>query len=165
MFYLELFKALQRHNVRYVLVGGLAMNLHGVPRMTMDVDLMLALDAANLQGFFDVAAELRLKPSLPLALSQLADPSKREEWIKQRNMIAFSLVGGERNIPTVDVLIGVDVPFEEAYGRREIRTLSGVGVSLASLEDMLTLKRLAGRAQDVADIEHLEQLRGSAAAQ
>ncbi len=40
MFYLDLFKALEKHKVRYLLVGGLAMNLHGVPRATMDVDLV-----------------------------------------------------------------------------------------------------------------------------
>ena len=44
MFYLNLFKALEKHKVQYLLVGGLAMNLHGVPRTTMDVDLVLALD-------------------------------------------------------------------------------------------------------------------------
>jgi hypothetical protein len=48
MFYLDLFRCLHEHDVRYLLVGGLAMNLHGVPRMTMDVDLILAMDDANL---------------------------------------------------------------------------------------------------------------------
>jgi hypothetical protein len=36
MFYLDIFKALEKHRVRYLLIGGLAMNLHGVPRMTME---------------------------------------------------------------------------------------------------------------------------------
>jgi hypothetical protein len=53
MFYLDLFRALNDHQVRYLLVGGLAMNLHGVPRMTMDVDLILAMDEANLERLHD----------------------------------------------------------------------------------------------------------------
>jgi hypothetical protein len=50
MFYLDLFRCLHAHNVRYLLAGGLAMNLHGVPRMTMDVDLVLALDDENIDA-------------------------------------------------------------------------------------------------------------------
>ncbi len=51
MFYLELFRKLQQRHVRYLVAGGLAMNLHGVPRMTMDVDLVLAFDHENLSAF------------------------------------------------------------------------------------------------------------------
>jgi hypothetical protein len=46
--YVELFKALHEEGVRYVLVGGIAVNLHGVERATADVDLIIALDAENL---------------------------------------------------------------------------------------------------------------------
>ena len=47
------FRELEASKVRYLLVGGLAMNLHGVPRMTMDVDIILAMDEPNLQAFFE----------------------------------------------------------------------------------------------------------------
>ena len=53
MFYLNLFRALQEERVDYVVVGGLAMNLHGVERATMDVDLVLAMDDANLRRFLN----------------------------------------------------------------------------------------------------------------
>ena len=65
MFYLDLFRALQKHEVRYVVVGGVAINLHGVERATMDADLVLAMDQANLQRFLKAASELALKPLLP----------------------------------------------------------------------------------------------------
>jgi hypothetical protein len=157
MFYLDLFASLARHEVRYLLVGGLAMNLHGVPRMTMDVDVLLALDEVNLEHFFAVAEELKLHPTLPVSLKELADPAKRETWIKERNLIAFSLYCKEKIAPTVDVLIGTGLPFEAAYARRVGREINGVAVSLAATEDMIALKSLAGRAQDQADIEHLKR--------
>ena len=50
MFYLNLFKALKAHDIDYLLIGELAMNLHGVPRMTMDVDLIIALIATILRS-------------------------------------------------------------------------------------------------------------------
>lgn len=159
MFYLDLLRALECHHVRYLLVGGLAMNLHGVPRMTMDVDIMLALDSENLDHFVRLAGEMGLVPTQPLSLADLSDADKRASWIKERHMVAFSLRGAEKTSPTVDVLIGVELPFEEAYSRRLVRDVAGIPVSLAAVEDMIALKSKAGRSQDRADIEHLERLR------
>ena len=75
-------------------------------------------------------------------------------------MVAFSLCGGEKNVPAVDVLIGVELSFEPAYSRREVRDLAGIGVSLAAVDDLIALKEQAGRAQDISDIEHLKAGRG-----
>ncbi len=71
MFYLDLFRCLHEHRVRYFLVGGLAMNLHGVPRMTMDVDIVLALDDANVDTFITCAQKLGLEPQAPVPLEAL----------------------------------------------------------------------------------------------
>lgn len=65
MFYLDLFRALEAKQVRYLLVGGVAMNLHGVPRMTMDVDIVLAMDEPNLRAFLGAANDLGLEPLRP----------------------------------------------------------------------------------------------------
>lgn len=157
MFYLDLFASLARHDVRYLLVGGLAMNLHGVPRMTMDVDIMLALDEMNLKHFFAVAEELQLHPALPVSLAELADPAKRESWVRERNLIAFSLRCADKFAPSLDLLIGTGLSFEPAFARRIIRDVGGVAVSLAAIDDMVALKEIAGRAQDLADIEHLKR--------
>ncbi len=73
MFYLDLFRALDRDEVRYLLIGGLAINIHGVERATMDVDLMLALDAQNLARFLKTAESLALTPVLPVKLADLAN--------------------------------------------------------------------------------------------
>ncbi|RTZ62405.1 MAG: hypothetical protein DSZ32_00410, partial [Gammaproteobacteria bacterium] len=78
MFYLELFKQLERHNVRYLLVGGLAMNLHGVPRMTMDIDIILLLDDKNLDSFIETAKAMKLTPAIPVALEDILDAGKRK---------------------------------------------------------------------------------------
>ena len=158
MFYHELFRELERFQVRYLLIGGLAVNLHGIPRMTMDVDLWVDLDAGNLQNFFKTAGSLDLKPVLPIQLSELAIPAQRHSWIETRNMIAFSLSSGKPTSPTVDLLLVSPLEFSAAYQNREIRTLSGVNVSLIAIKDLLRLKEAAARAQDAADIVHLKRL-------
>ncbi len=160
MFYLDLFRALQNHNVRYLLVGGLAMNLHGVPRMTMDVDLALISDPENLENFLKVARELDLKPSLPVSLEELADASQRTYWIQEKHMTAFALRPPLPAQPTVDILIDVPFDINSAFNRAEPREITGIIVYLASIADMIRFKEHAGRAQDQADIYHLQRLIG-----
>ncbi len=91
MFYLDLFRALDRENVRYVLIGGLALNIHGVERATMDVDLMLAMDAENLDAFCRAAESLGMTPVLPVSMKDFADRATLQRWISEKNMLAFAL--------------------------------------------------------------------------
>jgi hypothetical protein len=159
MFYLDLLRSLDARRVRYLLVGGLAMNLLGVPRLTMDVDLVLALDEANLEAFLASARELGLKPSVPVAIESLKDPTMRREWIERRNMIAFPLAAADPGAPTVDVLISHPLDFDAAYARRESRPVTDLEVSVASVKDMIALKQGTGRRQDADDVEHLMRLK------
>ena len=158
MFYQRLFAALAKHDVRYLLVGGLAVNLHGIPRMTMDVDLVIALDRENVDHFVGAARELGLNPIIPVSMADLADSKKRNDWITQRHLVSFALREQDPSRPTVDVLLAVDLAFDAAYGRRVIRDLDGVTIDLASIDDVIALKRQSGRPQDQADIEQLGKL-------
>ena len=158
MFYLDLFRCLDVRNVRYLLAGGLAMNLHGVPRMTMDVDLLIALDDANVDGFIQCARDLGLKPQAPVPLESLKDPLERQAWIEQKHLIAFALSASDSAAPTVDVLLKHDLDFDAALQRAVRRELDDVPVMVASIEDMITLKAHTGRRQDRDDVEHLRRL-------
>jgi hypothetical protein len=159
MFYLDLFRALNDHQVRYLLVGGLAMNLHGVPRMTMDVDLVLAMDEGNLDRFIGCASAIGLTPLAPVSMTALKDVEQRRQWVEQKHMVAFALVPASPGAPTVDILIAPPIDIADALERGLHRHLSEVPVSLAAIEDMIALKSAAGRRQDHDDIEHLERLR------
>jgi hypothetical protein len=78
------------------------MNLLGVPRLTMDVDLVVGLDEANLDAFLAAAGALGMKPALPLPPGSLKDPAMRREWIGRRNMIAFPMRVSDPGSPTLD---------------------------------------------------------------
>ncbi|MHB8535410.1 MAG: hypothetical protein ACYDBW_08195 [Sulfuricaulis sp.] len=160
MFYLDLFRALEQHKVRYLLVGGLAMNLHGVPRTTMDVDLLVALDAVNLKAFLVAAEALRLSPMAPVSLNDMLDPVRRQRWLKEKNMLVFALRPPDIQGPTVDVLIDPPIDIEAALTRTVWREVQGAHIPLISVEDLIHLKEKSGRAQDRSDIEHLRRLAG-----
>ena len=158
MFYLELFRALQEDKVRYLVVGGVAVNLHGIGRLTVDVDLMLALDAQNLERFVSVARRFPLKPVVPVKLEDFADAAKVGEWIENKGMLALALRSSDPATPTVDVLVKPVVPFDDAWARRVQRSVEGIAIPIASIEDIIRLKTGTGRQKDEADIKALRQL-------
>lgn len=160
MFYVDLFRCLHERKVRYLLAGGLAMNLHGVPRMTMDVDLLLALDDRNIDGFIQCARDLGLKPQAPVPLESLKDANQRQAWIEQKRLVAFALSGADAAAPTVDVILRHDLDLEAALKRAILRDIGDVAVNVACIEDMIALKQNTGRRQDRDDVEHLKRLQG-----
>jgi len=158
MFYLELFQNLESQNIHYMLVDGLAMNLYGVPRSTMDVDIVLAMDQDNLRAFLDMAKQMDMQPVAPVSMEDLLDPVVRKSWVKDKNMIAFGLRPPDPSAPTVDVLIDPPLDINVALKRMKSQNIGNCRVYLASLEDLIILKEKTGRAQDRADIEHLKRL-------
>ncbi|OFZ89225.1 MAG: hypothetical protein A2V78_17180 [Betaproteobacteria bacterium RBG_16_64_18] len=155
MFYLDLFRTLQEERVDYVVVGGLAINLHGVERATMDVDLVLAMDEGNLRRFLNAATRLQLKPTLPVPLEALCDAGQLDSWVREKHLIAFSLCSSSPNMPTVDIIVRPAVPFEAMHRNRIEKDIGGVSFRLASIEDLISLKTGTGRKQDASDIEAL----------
>ncbi len=156
MFYLDLFRMLQEESVDYVVVGGLAINLHGVERATMDVDLVLAMDESNLRRFLAAATRLKLKPSLPVSIESLCDAKQLDAWVREKHLIAFPLRPASPNVPTVDIIVRPAVPFEQMHGNRIEKEVGGVRLSLASIDDLISLKTGTGRKQDASDIEALK---------
>ena len=158
MFYLDLFKKLEGGGVRYLVVGGIAVNLHGVNRLTHDVDLMLALDAENLGRFVSVAKRYSFKPVVPVKVEDLADAEKVRDWVENKHMLAFGLRPQDPAEPIVDILVKAPVDFETAYKRRVIVDVLGQKVPVASIADIITMKTGTGRAKDQDDIAMLRRL-------
>lgn len=159
MFYLDLFETLQKHQVRYVVVGGIAVVLHGYARATADVDLVLALDDENLRDFLAAARELQLRPVLPVTIEALCDATQLDAWVREKHMLAFSLRHPAPTSPTIDVLVRPQVPFGRMYSNRVEKVLGDVAVPLASIDDLIALKTGTGRLRDEQDIRILNQLK------
>ena len=79
----RIFAALEQSGTRYLVVGGVAVVLHGYPRFTADLDLVLALDPANLRLALDALAQLGYRPRAPVALDEFLDPATRQRWIEE----------------------------------------------------------------------------------
>lgn len=155
----ELLRSLGEAKVEYVLVGGLAVQLHGFLRSTFDVDLVLAMDDGNLLRFIDVAKRSGLQPAIPVGIDSLRDAEQIERWHREKGMIAFALREPQAGGVAVDVIVRPEVSFEALSSHAMIATLFGLTVRIASVDDLLVMKRIAKRPKDLLDIVALEKIK------
>jgi hypothetical protein len=158
VFIRDLLAALAAERVPYCIVGGVAVTLHGVPRLTYDVDLVVPTTPAALASLDGVLTRLGLRCRLPIRLVDLADDALRTEYRDQRNLMAVTYTDPVDPLREVDVVVSSPVPAEELVARAVNLQLQGMTIHVVSLEDLIALKRDTGRAQDEADVAHLERL-------
>jgi hypothetical protein len=140
--YVDVFDRFERDKIRYVVVSGIAVVLHGYVRPVFDLDMVIdpapqkaarAMNALALTGFV---------PSLPLPLNLLTvmrmfDSTQRE----------------------VDIFVRYHIPFDEMWLKSELVKVGDHSIARAmSLEHLLRAKRITGRPHDILDIEGLRTL-------
>jgi predicted nucleotidyltransferase len=157
--YISLFKRLNDEKINYIVVGGIAVNLHGIPRMTYDVDLLIDFEGENLNKFLNLLNEWGFKPKAPVNIMDFAIKSKREEWIKQKNMKAFNLVNPAWAISEIDIIIDAPVDYTKAEKHVKRIAIGDVAIPTISIPDLIKMKQKAGRQQDKTDITYLRTLK------
>jgi hypothetical protein len=153
-----IFIALQAANVRYIVVGGVAVVLHGSPRFTADLDLVIALEDENVRLALGALERLGYRPRAPVPAQQFADPETRRSWIEDKGLTVFSLWSPDHPATEIDIFVEEPFPFDDAYARAVQADLGTSTVTVASIPDLIVLKRRAGRPKDLADISALEAL-------
>ncbi len=160
MFYEDVFRALQKEKIEYVIVGGLAVALHGVVRLTADLDVAIALDEKNILKFVSLLTKLKFKPKVPVKPEDFADPQKRKNWIQKKHMKVFSFYHHQDTFKMIDVFVKEYIPFKKLYNdRKTIIIENGLKIPICSVKHLVQLKEKAGRPQDLADIAALKRLR------
>jgi hypothetical protein len=137
----EFLRLLNAHHVEYLLIGGYAVNYHGYPRATADMDIWIAVHPANAERV--VAALKEFGFDLPDLSPDL--------FLRAWQIIRLGVPPVRIEISTT--ISGVD--FAECYAGRVDDVLEGVPVSLINLEHLKRNKKASGRHQDLADLEHL----------
>ena len=153
-----IFKELSIEGIDFVVVGGVAVNLHGIPRMTYDIDLMTLLEKENIQKIVNKLVTLGYSPRAPVAPEDLANDEARETWVREKNMKAFSFYSPNQPIGEIDLLIDSPIPYEIVKKRAEMFEIGSVKVPVISIPDLIELKLRSGRRQDLSDVEHLRRL-------
>jgi predicted nucleotidyltransferase len=150
-----IFKELNELGIDYLVVGGLAVNFHGVPRMTYDIDLMILLESENILKLVTKLTQWGYKPKIPIDPKDLADKTKRNSWIHEKEMKALNFYSETLPIGEIDIVIDSPIPYKELKSRAIKIELQQERIPIVSIHDLIELKLRAGRKQDLADVEHL----------
>lgn len=159
MLYGDVLSALNERGVPYVVVGGVAVVLHGHARLTVDLDLVVDLAVGPATEAVHALSELGFRPRLPVAADDFADPAIRAEWVERRHLQVFSMYDPANPVREVDLFATYPVPFAELLAGSTVTTLGSTPVRIASIEHLIAMKEAAGRDRDAADIEALRRLR------
>ncbi len=137
----EFIQLLNDNQVRYLVVGGYAVALHGHPRYTKDIDIWLEMSPQNGAKMVEALAQFGFG-SLGLKVEDFLVPEQ-----------ILQLGYPPSRIDLLNDLVGVE--FEGCYERRVEAMIDGVSVNFIDLESLKQNKKAVGRLQDLADLEKL----------
>jgi len=152
MFLLRITQAFQNANIPYALVGGYAVALHGAVRGTIDVDIIITLNQKSFKETESLLLQFGLQPRLPIKAQDLFE--NREHYIQEKNLIAWSFVNPDKPIECLDIIITEDLSHKKVISKH----VGEQSIHVLEINDLIAMKKLSGRPQDIEDIKALEAL-------
>lgn len=148
-----LLRALLAPGVDFVVIGGIAAVLHGSPRVTQDLDVCFATDPGNLDALGTALVALDAKLA---GVSEDVPFVPDGRTLRQVGMLTLETIAGRLDVLATPV--GAP-PFADLRKRADRYDVGGLFVLVASLDDLLAMKRASGRPKDLADVAELEAIR------
>jgi hypothetical protein len=153
MFIYRLIEALESRGVDYAIAGGYAVAIHGAVRGTVDIDIVLRFTKKNLFAAAAALGDLGLQSRLPLKGDEIFD--FREEYIRNRNLLAWNFINISNPTESVDIILTEDLRNLKTKrirsGRKTLRVIS--------IDDLIKMKEKSSRQQDLEDIKALRSLK------
>jgi len=153
----KILKVLEKHNVEFMIVGGLAAVVYGSTRMTWDIDVLPNQSDENLSNLVtalkELEAGLRISDSKTLPADFDIDSLRRSQIIECRTK--YGDLDILKNMLTQDFR---RAEFDELAKKSTQTAAYGMSLMLVSLEDMIGSKKAARRPKDLQDLAVLEEL-------
>lgn len=144
----EILRALAEHGVDFVVVGGIAVQAHGYIRGTGDVDIVPRPSLLNLSRLAEALVDLEAEVLRATGPVNVTDP----QLLKRAPLIPLITASGRLDLIDIEHLAGAPASFDELRGRALVVALNGFEIAVAGLDDLVRMKRAAGRPQDLTDI-------------
>ena len=158
MDFLQFLRALSRSGNDFVIVGGVAARLYGSSRLTHDIDVVPELNPENWPRLVECIWNAGARPRIPEPLESIRNLAQVRKWNRDKGLLALSFRAPD-GTAEIDLLIASPEEYEGLRARAQVITLDGASYRIASLDDLIEMKRKAGRPQDLLDIEELERIR------
>jgi hypothetical protein len=154
----KLFSSLNKATIKYMVVGGIAVNLYGIERATADLDIALELEEGNLLKFIKVAEKLGLRPKIPVKLGDFIDPKKRRSWRMDKGMLVFSLYDPKNPFFLIDIFTEIPFDFDAIYKQRKKVKFENIFIPVVPIKELIAMKEKSDRPQDRADVFYLKKI-------
>jgi hypothetical protein len=157
--YEEILLALLDAEVDFIVGGGVACVLHGVERVTMDVDIAVAMAPENFTKFLDAINRLGLKPRVPIDPRNLLDERILKSIIEEKQALVFSFLDPDLPIRHIDIFLRSDLNHGALSHHIELVEFRGRQLKLISKKKLLEIKLAIQppRVKDQIDIEFLQK--------
>jgi len=145
--------------VQFVVCGGVACVLHGVERVTMDLDVRVPDDDDNYCRLVEALEARSFVSRIPEPMSALCDRKRREAWVQEKGALVWTAQSLD-GIEQIDVFLSYPISWTELVRDAKSLTLRGQTVRISSREHLILAKRQVDppRRKDLRDIEDLEAL-------
>jgi hypothetical protein len=141
--FLDFIDLCNKHQVKYLVIGGYAVSIHGYPRSTKDLDICIELSSSNANKMISVIQDFGMA-SLQLKVEDFLVP----HFFTQLGYAPIR----------IDIMNDIDgVDFEEAWNNKKIVSINNINFNFIGYNDLLKVKEKSGRPQDLADIHKLKQ--------
>ena len=152
-------RALNEAKVRYLIVGGVAVNVHGYVRLTMDLDLVIQLKPENIVAAWEAMEKIGYRARIPVGAKEFADEKKRELWRREKGMLVLQFWSDEHRRTQVNVFVREPFDFDREHAtapHHEI--MPEVIARVVGWDTLIQMKKEAGRLKDLVDLEMLEKI-------
>jgi hypothetical protein len=150
--------ALNAADVRYLIVGGVAVVAHGYVRFTQDIDVVIQLDRENVLRAMTALADIGYRPVAPVDASQFADEKLRHQWREEKDMIVFQMFNPQRESTRVDIFVAEPFPFAEEFEAAKWHTWGDLRAPVLRIEALIAMKEATRRPQDLVDAALLRDI-------
>lgn len=150
--------ALNGAEVKYLIVGGLAVVAHGYVRFTQDIDLVIQLERENVLRAMNALTIIGYRPLIPVDAFQFADQELRQRWRSEKGMIVFQMLNFDRESTRVDLFVTEPFVFADEYKAAKWHEWGELRAPVLCLETLIAMKEAAGRPQDLADAALLRDI-------
>lgn len=156
----EIITTLSESDVDFIICGGVALVLHGIERMTMDLDLSVDLREQNLRRFIDAMKKLGLVPRVPVSAESILDPEMRRLMVEEKNALVFTFIDLHNPYRQVDIFITDAISFDSLNSFVDTITIGDSTVKLVTKKKLLEMKKVIEnpRDKDLYDIHLLEKI-------
>jgi hypothetical protein len=127
--------------------------------VTFDLDLVIHLKEKNVQRVLAALESLGYRPVEPVAAAEFADPAVCDKWIREKNMVVFTLRSEQHKQTPIDMMISEPFDFDLEYDRALVGEIAkGVSARFVCLETLIRMKEDTDQERDREDVRQLRLL-------